>query len=144
MVWNRHLPNGGFSEKEPWLPVKKLQLSHDVKTQDGSPPSVLSFYRAMLEFRKDRNELQLGSTLFHDALEPLLAFSRKYEETTLLCLFNLSLKTLSIKLKNIKTIPQSPSLSAKVTKNKLSIGHYGFIFVEVTGEKPFVLDQSPT
>ena len=144
MIWNRNLPNGGFSEKEPWLPVKKSQLSHDVKTQDGSPSSVLSFYRSMMEFRKDRKELQLGSTLFHDVLEPLLAFSRKYEETTLLCLFNLSLKKFSIKLKDIRTIPHSPSLSAKVTKNKLSIGHYGFIFLQVTGEKPLVLDKSPT
>ena len=49
--------NAGFSEADPWLPVKNPQLERAVEQQQNKD-SVLSFYREMLKFRKNSPALQ--------------------------------------------------------------------------------------
>ncbi len=87
MVWEAELPYGGFSETQPWLPVKAPQLARAADTQIGHSASVLEFYRAMLELRRENAELRTGETEFLETSDSILAF-RRGEHT--LCMFNLS------------------------------------------------------
>ncbi len=99
MVWDGS-PHGGFTAGSipPWLPVKPPQLARNVGSQVGVPGSVLETYRAMIAFRRATPALRLGRSHFHDALEPLLAFTRGEGEGAVLCLFNLSPGTVTVPL----------------------------------------------
>lgn len=87
MVWDAEAKNAGFSGVDvTWLPVKEPQAAVAVTQQKG-PDSVLSFYREMLNLRRDTPELQTGETEWLETVDPLLAFRRGKEIT---CVFNLS------------------------------------------------------
>jgi alpha-glucosidase len=87
MVWDASLPNAGFTEGRPWLPVKEAQAANAVAGQLGAPDSVFEFYRSMLGLRRRTEALRTGRTRFFDVEEPILAFTRG---GTVLCVFNLS------------------------------------------------------
>ena len=72
-------PTGGFSDTKPWLPVAVEHLEQAVDLQDRDPSSMLSFYRAMVAFRKgapDAAEGQFRSGHGHRRLSRLHARSR--------------------------------------------------------------------
>lgn len=90
MPWSgkRH---GGFSQAEPWLPVVEEHLAMNVESQQAQPDSVLNFAKQVLALRNARPELNKGAIELLDAAEGLLAFSRKFEEHEMICLFNMDL-----------------------------------------------------
>jgi alpha-glucosidase len=91
MVWQTHAANGAFSTaNRTWLPVPAEHLAHAVDTQDKVDGSVLEFYRAMLAFRKNHPALIKGEIALRDAPSNVLAFTRTYDDETLLCVFNMS------------------------------------------------------
>lgn len=89
MVWDKDLPNAGFSlgNVRPWLPVKQPQAARAMAGQLGDPDSVLEFYRRMLRLRRETVALRTGPTRFFDTAPPVLAFERG---GAMLCVFNLS------------------------------------------------------
>ncbi len=89
MVWEMNADNAGFSDGEPWLPVKPEQALRAVDTQDDDPASVLNHYRAVLAFYRGTEALREGGTEFLDLPEPLLGFRRE-GDPAYWCLFNLS------------------------------------------------------
>jgi alpha-glucosidase len=90
MVWEAERPNGGFSAGKPWLPVPANHLLRAVDAQDADEASVLAQYRHVLAFRKEHPALIGGSIAFLDAGSDILAYTRKSDEETLLCVFNFS------------------------------------------------------
>ncbi len=92
MPWEAKAPHAGFSSHEPWLPVDPRHAARAVSVQEGDDASVLNALRAFLAFRKDQPALIKGAIRFLDAPEPVLAFERTHEGTTLTCVFNLSAK----------------------------------------------------
>ncbi|MFN4159562.1 MAG: alpha-amylase family glycosyl hydrolase [Gemmobacter sp.] len=121
MVWDAS-PHGGFTTGTPWLPVKAPQLARHVAGQQDDPGSVLSYYRAMLAFRRATPALRRGPTTFHDLPEPVLAFTRG----DLLCVFNLSPNPQSL---TVTAPPQGPSQAATHQGTTLHLGPNGLAFL---------------
>ncbi|MEM8853792.1 MAG: alpha-glucosidase [Pseudomonadota bacterium] len=99
--WEADRPNAGFSEGEPWLPVPDDHAALAVSAQAADPASPLNRTRAFLSWRKDRRPLLEGDIVFHDAPEPVLAFTRlppagANDAERLLCLFNLGESPLEV------------------------------------------------
>ena len=127
MSWDSNLENAGFSEADPWLPVKNPQLERAVEQQKNKD-SVLSFYREMLKFRKNSSALAEGRTVFYDSDEPVLSFSRKSDDQNVVCVFNLSKEEVSLQIEGLKDINNHPLLHAKADGEVLSLGPNGFCF----------------
>ena len=89
MPWSHALHHGGFTDGEPWLPVAPEHVAKAVSLQDADPRSPLAVARAFLAWRRGQAPLAKGSIAFHDAPEPVLAFTRAHEGERLLCVFNL-------------------------------------------------------
>ena len=92
MPWNAE-PQAGFTTGEPWLPIPAEHRAQAVSRQELQPDSTLNATRAFLRWRKTLPALQWGSIEFHDAPEPVLAFTRHHADQSLLVAFNLSANT---------------------------------------------------
>jgi alpha-glucosidase len=105
MVWDNTHINAGFSDANPWLPVKAPQAVNAVAQQmdDG----ILAYYKFMISLRKNSPVLSHGTTSFVDLPEPLLAFTRNCEDKKLTCVFNLSKDVHSIALKDAAEVYHS-------------------------------------
>ena len=96
MVWDSKKSNAGFSETEPWLPIKKKQIKNAVDLQEDKDDSVLSFYKNMIKARKDHfKEIYDFDFISSD---DLLIFSKGSSEK-IICIFNLDNETKSLKKK---------------------------------------------
>ena len=90
MAWITDNRLGGFTDAHPWLPVAVEHLSQSVAAQEDDPDSMLSFYRAMLAFRKAHEPLRKGSMTILEQDEGGISFLREHDGQTLFCAFNLS------------------------------------------------------
>ncbi len=99
MPWRDDEPNAGFTDaEEAWLPVPKQHYSYAVNIQNADPNSLLNTWRRLLHWRKRQPALIAGSFQMVETEEPLFGFVREYAEQRLLCLFNLSGKTIEYDL----------------------------------------------
>ncbi|TMP28205.1 alpha-glucosidase [Pseudoalteromonas rubra] len=89
MPWNEQSEHAGFTEGKPWLPVSPAHQSQAVSQQTDSADSVLARYQAFMAWRNTMPELQVGDIEFIDTPEPVLAFYRRHQGKTVLCVFNL-------------------------------------------------------
>ncbi len=136
MVWEADAPNAGFSDAEPWLPVKAPQAAHAVSNQEAQNDSVLATYRAALAYRKARPELRLGSATFPTLSDPLLAVSRTLDDTCLTGVFNLSDSSHTVTL--VPTATLTGPRHADINRDTLTLPAFGFAYVETTAaEAPF-------
>ena len=91
MVWQASSHLGAFSTApRAWLPVPADHLARAVDLQEADAGSVLNFYRALIAFRRRHPALAKGEIGMIDAPTEVLAFTRKGEGETLLCVFNMS------------------------------------------------------
>ncbi|MHB1103382.1 MAG: beta-galactosidase BglA [Devosia sp.] len=91
MVWQSAAHLGAFSTApRAWLPVPADHLARAVDVQEREPGSVLNFYRALIAFRKRHPALVKGTIGIIDAPAGVLAFARKGDAESLLCVFNMS------------------------------------------------------
>jgi alpha-glucosidase len=72
------------------LPVPAEHGELSVASQDSREDSVLNGVRHLLRWRKSHPALVSGDIAFLDADEPVLAFTRRTAEESLLVVFNLS------------------------------------------------------
>ena len=89
MPWVNTL-HGSFSEGKPWLPSDPRHLAMSVDTQEHHKDSVLVHFREFMQWRAQQPALTKGSIDMIDTAEPVLAFTRQWENQTILCVFNLS------------------------------------------------------
>ncbi|MEM1364606.1 MAG: alpha-glucosidase [Pseudomonadota bacterium] len=125
MVWAKDEPNAGFSEGTPWLPVKAPQAANAVDQQ--AEGSIFEFYKATIAHRKASPALMRGSTKFFGLNEPILAFTRSAEDQKLVCVFNLSAKEQTVKVKGDAEINYSNS--AVLEDGELTLGGNGFAYI---------------
>ena len=129
MVWQAHVRNGGFSTAErTWLPVPAQHLAYAVDQQDTIEQSTLSFYRAVLRFRKENPVLIKGELdLVEDTPEGVLAFTRSWEGETLFCAFNMSTEPTDYQLPEgvVLTDAGAPGSDAALAGDRLSFGPFG-------------------
>jgi alpha-glucosidase len=128
MVWDAALPNAGFSEAAPWLPVKAPQAERAVAGQVGRPDSVLEFYRRMLRLRRGSEALRTGRTVFFDTAEPVLAFARG---GAMLCVFNLSPATREVTVGGAGATVLAEAAESR--GDRLTLGPNGFAILEIVG-----------
>jgi len=89
MPWNGEA-HSGFSDGKPWLPVAETHSARSVAVQDAQTGSVLNGVRHLMRWRKAHPALVAGDISFLDAPEPVLAFTRRSDDESLLVVFNLS------------------------------------------------------
>ena len=132
MTWEKNADNAGFSEGEPWLPIKPEQAARAVDTQEGRPDSVLSHYRDVLAFYRDCDALLWGKTAFVDMDEPVLAFWRTGDDEVL-CLFNMSNDVVILAVSG-ELSPIGPG-DARLEGARLTLGPHGFGWFSGRGER---------
>ncbi len=130
MTWEADAPNAGFSTGKPWLPVKAPQAARSADLQEASNSSVLHAYRAALGFRRQRDELRLGTTGFLDLPEPVLGIRRSHGGTVLTGLFNLSDTAQTLAVVGGATLagPREGGFEA----GRLTLPAHGYVFLEST------------
>lgn len=90
MQWNTQ-KYAGFSQTKPWLPIPEQAQKYNVATELKDPQSMLSFYKALLHYRKTAKALLYGeytSLGLNDI--PVFGYIRTHEKETLLVLLNFS------------------------------------------------------
>ena len=94
MAWDSSRADLGFSattsSRKSWLPIAESHRALAVDRQDGAPDSLLSFYRAMLAWRKTHAALLDGDIELLPVDKQVFAFIRSHAEQRLLCVFNFS------------------------------------------------------
>lgn len=128
MVWEGGHPQGGFTEGEPWLPVKDPQRVRAVDGQEARNDSVLHAYRATLAFRRAHPALREGSTDFLDLPEPLLGLRRTLGSRVLTCLFNLGERPLTLTVAG-EARPEGPR-AAEWDAGTLHLPAHGHVMLE--------------
>ncbi len=128
MVWEGAAPAAGFSNGEPWLPVKEPQRARAVDLQETRNDSVLHAYRASLAFRRAHPALREGKTDFLDLPEPVLGLRRTVAGRVLTCLFNLGDRPLTLKVSG-EARPEGP-LVAEWADGTLSLPSRGYAMLE--------------
>ncbi|MCW8998536.1 MAG: alpha-glucosidase family protein, partial [Kangiellaceae bacterium] len=131
MPWHNDLPNAGFTQGTPWLPVASVHREVAVNLQEDNPASVLNTFRAFLKWRKQYSALVKGDIEFLNTDEPVLAFYRQYKDEKLLVVLNLS------STQQIISTPGNSALSALeghglssgvISGNKIDLPAYGCLF----------------
>ncbi len=96
--WHSDAENAGFSGAKPWLPVPSEHHAKAVDVQEGNTQSVLNSFRQFSEWRKSHPAILWGEIEFIDTAEPILAFKRDYQGSTMLAVFNLSNELTKVEL----------------------------------------------
>lgn len=91
--WNPTMPNMGFSNASPWLPIPSEHKTRSVFDQENDPHSVLNFYRNFLHWRGTHDCMKWGTIKFLDHGHNILAFEREYKEAQMQMYFNLGSST---------------------------------------------------
>ena len=75
---------------DTWLPVPDTHIHLAADKQEDDPSSTLNFTRAFLKWRKTQPTIAYGDLAFIDTNDDkLLAFRRKHNGETLVCVYNL-------------------------------------------------------
>ena len=133
--WEEGESPNGFTTGKPWLPVKQVHSVLNVAAQEVDSNSMLSFYREALAFRKQHTALIDGDIEFLKAGEPILAFRRKSEAESLVCIFNLSPGTVRVTMTGAEAGSLLPiSRGAQLGRTRLTLQANGFaLFSEPPG-----------
>ncbi|BFG78277.1 alpha-amylase family glycosyl hydrolase [Paraburkholderia terrae] len=85
MQWDGSLPNAGFTDGKPWLPVA---TGSSVREQDGDTSSMLSLYRRLLILRRCNAALVQGTIANVAANGDVLTYERRYRDQSLFIALN--------------------------------------------------------
>lgn len=128
MPWTDQI-HGGFSLAEPWLPVADSHIELNVAKQEEDRESILQFARHVIALRKEYPALSKGSIRLLDAPEGVLAFTRRYEEREMLCLFNMD--TVPKKYAGVPYGETVLSQQAEIDKEVMMLDVGGFCLLRV-------------
>ncbi len=77
----------GFTAGTSWIGVNPNYLEINAESAEGNPDSVLFYYRALLQFRKNNPVVSKGDfVVFYPESDSIFAYSRQYKGETL-CVF---------------------------------------------------------
>lgn len=83
-------PNAGFSSGRPWLPLADDAATVNVQVEEADPESLLSFYRTLLNLRRQEDALSVGSFTLLELAPNLLVFQRSYGKRCFTIILNFS------------------------------------------------------
>ncbi|AKD04530.1 alpha-amylase family glycosyl hydrolase [Pontibacter korlensis] len=118
--------NAGFTTGEPWLPLPYNFQRINVEAQREDTYSMLSFYRRILQLRKQEPALHIGDYEPVVTNGSLLAFIRKTESKKYLVVLNLSHKPCIFRLntqeyKGTIVLATSPEREGKTIEANISL-----------------------
>ncbi|MEW4370845.1 glycoside hydrolase family 13 protein [Paenibacillus kandeliae] len=99
MPWNCTLPQAGFSEAEPWIPVTPEEQLKGRCADDQlvHPDSVLHYYRQLIRLRRMNPIVIYGSlTMLLPEHEQIMAYVREWEEERWLVVLNFADEDVSV------------------------------------------------
>lgn len=78
MFWDDKKINNGFSSGIPWfnLTEQELKMTHSVKQQENNKDSILNFYKKLIKFRMETNQIKYGSILFQNTNDSIISYER--------------------------------------------------------------------
>ena len=90
MPWEPVSPGVGFTTgDETWLPVSEAHVEKAVAVQQADENSILQHFKSLIALRQSHVSLRRGDLQFLRARKNIVAFTRRYEGETTLCVFNL-------------------------------------------------------
>lgn len=93
MSWSAERNAGFTSADKPFRANVTNWQTHNVAAEDRNPASLLNWYRALIALRKSEPALSIGSfTPLSERDQPVFAFQREHEGSTLLVLINYARK----------------------------------------------------
>jgi oligo-1,6-glucosidase len=106
MQWNTS-KQAGFTDDEPWKRVNPNYININVATQNGDPNSILNHFRKMTQVRKENLALVYGKYHVLQKEHPnIYAFTRTWNDQSILVLLNFSESKSSIQLKELNQIDE--------------------------------------
>jgi alpha-glucosidase len=90
MPWEADLPNAGFTNSEPWLPMPDGWEDYSASTQHDDPNSMLNYYRSMIQRRKTENWMKSDSIGEVDSSSGILSFVKTFENKQVRVIMNFS------------------------------------------------------
>lgn len=119
MQWGKGENADFTSGNETWLPVNPNYPEINVEVEETDPDSILSFYRQLIQFRKEEPALLYGTFEPIKTKGSIMAFYRSYQGEMLFVLLNLTKK-------NQRLPHKISSLVGQVLLSNYS--HAGFTF----------------
>lgn len=92
MQWGKGENADFTSGNETWLPVNPNYPEINVEVEETDPDSILSFYRQLIQFRKEEPALLYGTFEPIKTKDSIMAFYRSYQGEMLSVLLNLTKK----------------------------------------------------
>ena len=140
MQWDAR-PNAGFSTGSPWLRVNTDYPIRNVVNQQASSASLLAFYKALIQLRREHPALHKGTLEMHaSGSDRLLAYWRSWNNEKLLVVLNF------LNLLTTMPLPGDPSqkwtiifngnepITSQVAEGKLHLPGYGLAILRVNTE----------
>ncbi|MGF6919174.1 alpha-amylase family glycosyl hydrolase [Paraburkholderia sp. 40] len=93
MQWDGSLPNAGFTDGKPWLPIA---TTTSVREQDGDMSSMLSLYRRLLSLRRSNAALVRGTIENVVADGDVLTYERRYGNQRLFIALNMGVEDATV------------------------------------------------
>lgn len=98
MQWDER-KNAGFSKNKTWLPLHPNYIKRNVKAQADDPGSLLNFYKALIQLRRNHPALYKGSIHFHKELpENVLTYVRLTSDEQVMVILNFDDKACDFEL----------------------------------------------
>jgi alpha-glucosidase len=133
MPW-RDSAGGGFSTVTPWLPVPPEHLALAVSRQEADPDSPLNGFRRFLRWRHGQPALRWGEIRFLTLPEPVLAFTRRLEDQTILAVFNLGGNVRQIDLPltgRLRALPGHGLTAGRLEERQVTLPGHGVLFATI-------------
>ena len=140
-VWSSNQKYGGFSEVKPWLPIKQKQKDRALDIQIKDHSSVYNFYREFLRFRKSSKSLRKGNQSFVGNDDNLLVFLREFEQEKVICLFNMSENSITLKGELELNSKDVFSFNTGLKKDSVTLDEFGLILINSSREKDEIIDR---
>jgi alpha-amylase len=120
--------NAGFTTEEPWYAFSTEEPDITVAAQEADLESVLSFYKTVIDLRKNNAALYDGATEVLDTQEnALLAFKRVTDDQEILVLANMGNKELEFPL----DFGATDLLTGESVEVSVAVGKLGFRVLEL-------------
>ena len=121
MPWHDNLPNAGFSNHEPWLPLDPRHYQKAIEVQKTQNSSCLNSVKSLLQLRRTLQPLIDGKLELVSVEDQLLVFKRESANKDVYCCFNLSSApaTLQIDTKLIQLADEMGAIDVNKTPEKI-------------------------
>jgi alpha-glucosidase len=103
MQWNDQ-SFAGFSDVEPWLPLSPDYREKNVEMEKGNARSMLSYYKQLLDLRKNEPALQVGDYIPLSEANGLMVYKRQFENESVTICINWDEKEKTLKGLNLSGI----------------------------------------